>query len=29
MTDELRAEFHVKLTEITEGIARLSAGVFL
>jgi phosphate transport system protein len=27
MTDELRAEFHVKLTEITEGIARLSAGV--
>jgi phosphate transport system protein len=27
MSDELRSEFHVKLNEITEGIARLSAGV--
>ena len=27
MSEELRSEFHVKLNEINEGIARLSAGV--
>ena len=27
MSEELRSEFHIKLDEINEGIARLSAGV--